>query len=194
MVGHDWATFTLTTLELFSNCSQLSSQWAFQKQSQVMALLCSKPSSGSYSSVQGSRLPRPHAHCIIHCSPHPSVTLPQAFTWTNTLVLRPLPWLLPLPGVLYPESDCVPRFLQIFPQRSPSSSQKKNKIMSFAATWMHLEIIILSEVKSDRKTNIIWCCSYVESKKRLQKTCGHSWEGEGGMNWNLYITICKTDS
>ena len=31
---------------------------------------------------------------------------------------------------------------------------KKNKIMSFAATWMDLEIIVLSE-ESQRKTNII---------------------------------------
>ena len=37
--------------------------------------------------------------------------------------------------------------------------------MPFVATWMHLEIIILSEVKSDRKTNITWYCLYVESKK-----------------------------
>ena len=31
---------------------------------------------------------------------------------------------------------------------------KKNKIMTFAATWMDLEIIILSEVRK-RKTNTI---------------------------------------
>ena len=31
---------------------------------------------------------------------------------------------------------------------------KKNEIIQFVATWMDLEIIILSEVKSDRKTNI----------------------------------------
>ena len=34
------------------------------------------------------------------------------------------------------------------------SAIKKNEIMSFAATWMDLEIIIISEV-SQRKTNII---------------------------------------
>ena len=34
------------------------------------------------------------------------------------------------------------------------SALKKNEIMSFAATWMDLEIIILSEVRQ-RKTNVI---------------------------------------
>ena len=40
-------------------------------------------------------------------------------------------------------------------------SHKKNEIMLFAATWMDLEIMILSEV---RKTNIIWYHLYVESQ------------------------------
>ena len=38
--------------------------------------------------------------------------------------------------------------------------------MPFAATWMNLEIVILSEV-SQRKTNIICYRLYVESKKRV---------------------------
>ena len=50
-------------------------------------------------------------------------------------------------------------------------SHKKNEIMPFLATWMDLEIIILSEVKSDqRKTNTIWYHLYVESKRGHKRT------------------------
>ena len=41
---------------------------------------------------------------------------------------------------------------------------KENEIMLFVATWMDLEIIVLSEVRQ-RKTNIIWYHLYVESKE-----------------------------
>ena len=40
---------------------------------------------------------------------------------------------------------------------------KRNKIMPFAAMWMKLEILILSEVRK-RKTNTIWYHLYVEAK------------------------------
>ena len=39
--------------------------------------------------------------------------------------------------------------------------------MSFAATWMDVEIVILSEV-SQRNRNIIWYSLYVESKEIIQ--------------------------
>ena len=46
------------------------------------------------------------------------------------------------------------------------SAIKKNEIMPFAATWMDLEIIILSEVK---QRNIICHPLYVESKKNANE-------------------------
>ena len=44
-----------------------------------------------------------------------------------------------------------------------SHQKKKNKIMSFAATWMQLDILILSEV-SQKKTNTLQYHVNVESK------------------------------
>ena len=48
---------------------------------------------------------------------------------------------------------------------------KKNEVMALAATWIDLDIVILSEI-SQRKTHIIWYHLYVESKrkKRLKST------------------------
>ena len=43
-------------------------------------------------------------------------------------------------------------------------SHEKDKIMRFAATWMQLEIIILSEVSQKEKSHTIWYHLYVESK------------------------------
>ena len=43
------------------------------------------------------------------------------------------------------------------------SAIKKNEIIPFATTWMDLEIIILSKV-SQKKTNIIYNITYMESK------------------------------
>lgn len=48
------------------------------------------------------------------------------------------------------------------------SAIRKDEIMSFAATWMDLEVIILSEERQ-RKTNIKWYHSYVESKEMIQR-------------------------
>ena len=44
------------------------------------------------------------------------------------------------------------------------SSIKMNEIMPFVATWMDLEIVILSEV-SQTETSIIWYHLHVKSKK-----------------------------
>ena len=49
------------------------------------------------------------------------------------------------------------------------SAIEKNEIMPFAATWMGLDIVILSEASRQRKRNIIWHHLYVESKRKCYK-------------------------
>ena len=41
------------------------------------------------------------------------------------------------------------------------SAMKKKKIMPFAATWMKLETLILSEVKSERERQIPYDITYI---------------------------------
>ena len=48
------------------------------------------------------------------------------------------------------------------------SNIKKNEIMRFVATWIDLEIVVLSEVRQ-RRRNIIWYPICVESKKKRYK-------------------------
>ena len=45
---------------------------------------------------------------------------------------------------------------------------KKSEIMPFAATWMDLEIIILSEVSRGKKTNVISYDLCAEFKNMIQ--------------------------
>ena len=45
------------------------------------------------------------------------------------------------------------------------STIKKKKILPFAATWMDLEGIMLSEISEQRKTNTACYHLYVESNK-----------------------------
>ena len=47
------------------------------------------------------------------------------------------------------------------------SAIKKNEIMTFAATWVDLEIIILSEVKSDRERQLSYDITYMWDLKKM---------------------------
>ena len=49
---------------------------------------------------------------------------------------------------------CVCVYIYIYIHNGILLSHKKNELMLFAATWMDLEIIVVSEV-SQRKTNVI---------------------------------------
>ena len=49
------------------------------------------------------------------------------------------------------------------------SAIKKNEILPLAATWMYLEIIILSEVKSDRERQISYDITYMWNLQKWYK-------------------------
>ena len=49
------------------------------------------------------------------------------------------------------------------------SAIKKNEIMPFATAWVGLEIVIRSEVKSDRERQISYDTAYMWSLKKWYK-------------------------
>ena len=61
------------------------------------------------------------------------------------------------------KEDVVNMYLQTHTMEYYSAI-KKNDILPFAATWMDLEGIMLSEI-SQTMTNTVWYCLHVESKK-----------------------------
>ena len=81
---------------------------------------------------------------------------------------------------------------------------KNNKIMSFAATWMQLEIIIPSEFRK-RKTDPYLYVETVQMNLYKQKqthrhgdqTCGCQVGGRGGASWEFagrcLINICGVE-
>ena len=82
---------------------------------------------------------------------------------------------------------------------------KKNKIMSFAATWIEIETLILSEVKSERESKIPYDITFIcnlifrvnepfhrkETHGLGEQTCGCHRGGEwSGMDWESGVSIC----
>ena len=65
----------------------------------------------------------------------------------------------------YPSTDEWIKIWYIHTMEYYSPTKKSKIIPFFAATWMNLEIIILSEVSQKVKTNTVWYHFYVESKK-----------------------------
>ena len=84
-------------------------------------------------------------------------------------------------------------------------SHKKNKIMPFAATWMDLETVIMSEVGQTEKDEYHYDITYMWNlKKCYKRTCLQSrnrvtvvennalvtrGEGGGRINWEIGIDI-----
>ena len=78
-------------------------------------------------------------------------------------------------------------------------SHKKDKVMPFAATWIELEILILSEVKSERERQVPYVITYMWNLKygtkdpiykteidhrHGEQTCGC--QGGGRRKWDAW--------
>ena len=72
------------------------------------------------------------------------------------------------------------------------SAIKKNEILPFAATWVDLEIIILSEV-SQTKINIISCHLYMESKNNTNESVYRTEKDSQTKRINLMVTKEKRE-
>jgi len=59
------------------------------------------------------------------------------------------------------------------------SAIKENEIMAFAATWMELETLILSEVKSERERQIPYDVTYIWNLIYGTKESFHRKENHG---------------
>ena len=68
------------------------------------------------------------------------------------------------------------------------SAIKKNEIMPFAATWMALEIIILS--KSDRQRQISYDITYMWNLRKQYKQT-YSQNGNGLTHIEIKLTVTK---
>ena len=96
----------------------------------------------------------------------------------------------------------------IYTQQNTTQPLKNNKIMPFAAAWMELEILILSEVSQKEKRqipydityiwNLIYCTNEPFQRKENhglgEQTCGCQGGGGGrgnGMDWESGVNRCK---
>lgn len=54
------------------------------------------------------------------------------------------------------------------------SNHEKKKNLSLATTWTDLEDIMLREIRWTKMTDTVWYHMYVEYKKKIKQTTGHS--------------------